>query len=462
MPNGSCWSRCRGFAPRAIACWSCLASLAWATPTLADTQSGNSTPVATETVVLKPGVLLRIAPGTVYHRGPMLSVALKEKDVARQAFAFELIRGQIDFELDPNQHPIVPVVVRGPKKTVAIAKGGLGRLVVSDSQITIAALSGRDMVTAVADKWKSISVGRSVTITTEQPQGFERALPTPPDLTTSGPIALDFGDGSKAVRIEWKPVVGAESYLVQVRRVADGSEAPIVDRQVTESLVELPSLRQGQYTARVASVDATGLQTSFSSPAQFRVVGLRLPSGTTRSENRIYLHQGERLGLVHAEGVEVTYGLNNPLFFDAPESVGLHGDRPVVVRLREKGSTQESQLVLEPLVFTTNIELGPPHAAWPRDTIVARVRFSHLDKQIPANNLSLVPSVTVNTAIVGVKWKTELGQLVAIIPRQPAPLGPWVVRVLISDERGQVLGRRTLEVADQYTDDQRAAGLELR
>lgn len=453
MPIGSRWSwRFEPYRWALLGC-SCLASMAGAAPSLADTESRGSAEIASETITLKPGVVLRVAPGTMYRRGPMISVALRERDVARQAFAFELIHGQLELELDPTEHPIVPVVVRGPRKVVAITKGGIGRIVASDSQVTIASLAGSSMVTAVSDKWKSLAVGHSLTVTKEQPRGLERELPAPPDLTTSSPIALDFGDGSKAVRLEWKPVKGAESYLVQVRRVAEASGAPLLERRVTDSVVELPSLTQGQYQAIAASVDANGLQTSYSVPAQFRVVGLRLPGGTTRSENRVYLHQGDRLGLLHAEGVEITYGLNNPLFFDAPESVGLHGDRPVVVRLREKGSTRESQLVLEPMVYSANIELGPPHATWPRDTVSAVVRFSHLDRQIPAGQLSVVPAVTVNTTPVAVKWKTVRGNLVATIPPQPAPLGPWVVRILVSDERGQILGRRTLEVTDQYASD---------
>ncbi|HMA95596.1 MAG TPA: hypothetical protein VKP30_23065, partial [Polyangiaceae bacterium] len=142
------------------------------------------------------------------------------------------------------------------------------------------------------------------------------------------------------------------------------------------------------------------------------------------------------------------YGLGNTLFLTGPQSVGLHDGQAVLVRLRERSSQLETRLRLEPLDFDLSLRIDPPRATWPGPAVVVRVVGRRGDGTPSPEVESLSASVTINAQPLKLAWQRSDGEMRARVQKPPTK-GPWVVRVAVSDRRGNVLLRDFLEVAER-------------
>ncbi len=102
-----------------------------------------------------------------------------------------------------------------------------------------------------------------------------KPLPPTPDWETSGPSTFaGVRESGGTVRGAWKPVKKAVSYRVELARNPDGSEV-VVSTDVRSSITrfEIHGLPEGDYFARVSSIDGGGFE---SRPSAARPIGVRL------------------------------------------------------------------------------------------------------------------------------------------------------------------------------------------
>ena len=117
-----------------------------------------------------------------------------------------------------------------------------------------------------------------------------------------------------------------------------------------------------------------------------------------------------------------------------------------MVRLRARGSKDELSLTLAPRTLRAEVRLGPARASWPHDRVAVSIRLTDSRGRPVADDVQAKTSVFVNVAPVQVEWKRERNLLRGLVPAGTGA-GPWVVRVEVSDDSGNVVGRDFLEIA---------------
>jgi hypothetical protein len=399
------------------------------------------------TIRLRDGTSITIAPNSRVSKLPMVTLSLGQKDAAPRVFSLELLSGTFDVEVAAEKRPSYGVLVHAPRKVGAIVKVGRATISTGRSGTTVAARSGQDMTVSVAEHWRSLRVGRSFSVTTAEPAGKQRQLLAAPTVRVDRPVVLGLGSDLTPQRLTWREIPGSQGYLLRLYRT--NAEVSELVRELrtsrAESLVE--GLTPGRYVARVAAVDSTGLESDQSSPIPLRIFEVSLPPEAFATPTAVVLPSDARIALLHAGDLEMSYGSGNAMFVAAPETVGLHDGKSVRIRFREKGSTLETQLQLEPLDIKPRILLEPSRAIWPGAPVSIRVSFRRSDGSLPPNEASFLAAVSVNARPISVKWQRSAGTMTTQVDKPPFA-GPWVVRVMVHDPRGHVLARDFLEVAE--------------
>jgi hypothetical protein len=243
----------------------------------------------------------------------------------------------------------------------------------------------------------------------------------------------------------WTPLPNAARYDVTVTRT--GKDSSLISHQiVTEAKASVDSLSAGTYSLVVSAVDKQGLVGSPSAPCALRVVGVETPEGATVSpDGAVILGRDQRVSLVSAEGVEISYG-SSSLFMGAPSQLGLaHGER-TTVRFRATGDTTETVLHLAPRGLHAAVDIGPRTAKWPLDHVTIQVDLYDTTGRPLPDESAIDATVTVNMTKVPVKWE-QSGHALRATLSPGTPPGPWVVRAEVRDRHGDLLGRDFLEVA---------------
>lgn len=419
----------------------------------ATSDSAASTPTQWTTedqslfVPLRDGTSITIGPHSTVTKHAMTQVALGIKDASPMAYSLQLNSGTIDVEVKRDRLPFHGVLVRAPRKFGAIVKTGRATITTNQTATAVAARSGIDMMVSVAEHWRGLKVGQVFSVSAEQPLGVRKPLLEPPRAIADHPIVI--GPGTRRERLRWEPVVGSTSYLVRLYQQLGTERTLAREFRSTETEVALEGLTPGRYWATVAAVDEVDFPSAFGEAVGIRIVELVLPEGASAAtDGTIHLPSHERALLRGADDLEMTYGLGNTLFLTGPQSVGLHDGKAVLVRLREKSSSEETRLRLEPLDFSLTLSIDPPRAVWPGSAVLVRVAARRGDGTPSPEVESLSVAVTINAQPVKLNWQRSDGEMRAAIEK-PATQGPWVVRVAVGDRRGNVLMRDFLEVAER-------------
>jgi hypothetical protein len=301
------------------------------------------------------------------------------------------------------------------------------------------------MFTAQKERWAPLAAGRARMFSKARPAGAERALLSAPRLADKTGLVFTDSDGPKSVAIHLWPMPRAALYQVSIVQVTDAGPKPATILTSTSSNFSTPPLPPGRYKARARAVDAHGLMSANSAPLSFRVVGMKLPAGANVQDGNVQLGRGQRVQLLGAEHLEVSYGTMAP-FLPAPSSLGLNRERATThIRLREGPNSPEVAVKLEPLGGLAKVELGPPRARWPKDRVSITIRAFHSNEEPQQDTHQLVPVVSVNIDRVHVDWVRRGNVLWGEVP-PPAGPGPWVVRVVVRNRLGDELNRDFLEV----------------
>lgn len=352
-------------------------------------------------------------------------------------------------ELDIPKHVLGkkgsrPFLIRTARGESAMLEHGHGIILAFRDAVTFAVPEGR-MFTAQKERWSPLEAGRARSFSKAWPAGDERPLVSAPRLTHKTGLVLTDSDRPISVAIHLSPMPHAALYQVSIVQVTNAGPKPVTILTSTSSNVSTPPLPPGRYKARARAVDAYGLMSGNSAPLSFCVVGMKLPVGADVLDGKVQLGRGQRVQLLGAEHLEVSYGTMSQ-FVPAPSSLRLSRDRATtLVRLREGPNRPEVTVKLEPLGGLAKVELGPPRARWPTDRVSVTIRAFDSNEEPQRDTHQLVPVVLVNINRVHIDWVRRGNVLRGEVP-PPAGRGPWVVRVLVRNRVGDELNRDFLEV----------------
>jgi hypothetical protein len=392
---------------------------------------------------LGDGVTLRLAPGTRLVQQGWLRVTLANGE-AKRAHYLELVKGRVDVEVRKQDNGPVPVVIAAPRKIVGLIRVGQAIIKADKSTIAVAALRG-DAMAASANNWRQLAPGFVRTFTAQDPEGRPRPIVAAAEPSVETRLLVALPGQSVAARATWAAVQGAVSYHVEIARLDGTSSEAFRELDTDQPETSLDHLPPGNYTLSVRAIDDVGIAGNASVPLSVRVVGIELPEGAYVAGDAVMLRRHQRVRITHAEGLELSYDRATH-FVPAPESAGLNRGRAVLVRLRERGRTDEARLKLAPSVLTTDVELGPQLARWPGDTVSLRIRVRDEARIAAGQEANIHPQVTINGDRVSPRW-TRHGALWLGTISPPSTPGPWVVRVKVFDDFGELTGRASLEVA---------------
>lgn len=395
---------------------------------------------------LRGGAVIDVAPGTEFSFDPSLRVPLgKPGEPDMLTRVVRVSRGSIDATVAAGKRDPTALMIRGPGKLSSVTRSGLTTFVAMDDRSTAACRSG-DVLVGVGNDWKPLKEGFARTLGPDSPAALPRPLAAAPTPSFDRGLAFVRGNELGHAEAHWSAVKDAAAYDVRTSRF-DENGARVVKHEVTTATsIALDALSPGAYAVAVAAVDKAGLAGTTSEPTTLRVAGLELPDGAIATEDgAIVLAKEQRVRLLGAEGLEVSYGTSR-LFAAAPSTLGLAHNQSVVARLRAPGASDETVIRLEPRGLRARVHIDPKAAVWPNDRIDVTIDLYDTGGRAVPENADLKPTVTVNLEPVKLDWQKSGRSLHATVPPS-ATHGPWVVRAEVRDARGELLGRDFVEVA---------------
>ena len=397
---------------------------------------------------LPGGAVVKFSSDAVYELSKPLQLALAKSGSEKTAVqVIKLKSGRISITIPESKArvPHTAVLVQTPRKVGAIAKGGESVVIATNERVTVAAIKG-EMLAAVGNDWRPLasgvvrSFGGGVTI--EQP------VPAPPALRVDKAMLMALG-GTASTQVRATPDKTVDHRDLIVYRVEGNNRAKLKQLDWRDESQQLPALTPGRYELQARATDRFGVESASSTAVTVRVVGAQLPEGARVVGDTILLGRSGRLKLIGAEGLESSYGRAS-LFVPAPKDVGLARGDSTLLRLRVPGTKEELGIKLEPRSLRADVDIGPKTARWPGEALQVSVKlFDHNGKPV-TEPLKTEPRVFVNVDQVEPQW-THSGNTYTTKVAPSSKAGPWVVRVEVSDDFGERVGRDFIELGGGAT-----------
>jgi hypothetical protein len=407
-------------------------------------------------VLVGPDGLLAELPGQIRVRiAPGSQVSVERKTELKltagpptTCHVLRLASGRVDFEVPERKmlSSSVVILVFGPRRTGAVSQGGSGAVVASDKKVTIANFSGK-MSSAVDDQWQPLSAGWARTIDDADRTGSSHRILAPPEIGQEDDFLLALDGSAPVARVTLKPIPAAKTYELTLVDLARESERSIRRWESTTAEFVLEGLEGGSYGLRARAIDARGLPGYPSALARLHVLHVGLPKGGAVREDQIELSPDQHILLRGTEGVFLSYGGMD--YLPAPPRISLASTKPVRVQFKLGAGDVRALLTLIPRKIRADISIRPRQAKWPEDEIDIVVRVENAGQRSVPLSCRVVKQVTINAQPVALRWTRRGMTWRASVPTQPMP-GPWVLRVEVSTEFGERLGRQALEVAPSY------------
>ncbi|MBN2192293.1 MAG: hypothetical protein JW751_05710 [Polyangiaceae bacterium] len=393
-------------------------------------------------VELRGGTRLTLAPNTEFRQLPSTEIQLIGGKT-RSAHVVILRTGALDVESGKGREPPA-VLVNGPRKFGAILVQGRMTVLATGSGTTIANRGG-SVLAGDGSRWDSLATGRVRAVDAGHPTGVERSLPPRPAWTPGSRLWVTAETETNVSGLAWTGSKEAGSYQITLWR--DGEPAPFRTMTSAGPALSRPlSLPAGCYHATVTGEDADGLTGLPSPRLGLAVVQVTLPPGAYfENATRIRLARGQSIGLVGADGLEMSYG-TVPAWVAAASRIQLSRDQVSRIRLRTKGGGATTVLELVPRRVSAAIGIGPRNATWPSVPATVDIQLVG-DRGGPAPaTIEARPRVLLGIQEIPVKWRHEEGRLHATIQPQDGP-GPWLLRVEVTDQYEIPLGQESFEIA---------------
>jgi hypothetical protein len=412
--------------------------------------NAGSAESATTTKVLAGGAVLHLAPGTRIEVVRTLKLQLGPPGSAETVTqVVKLVSGRVDIEIPLSRVPKTAVLLQAPHKASAVAKGGHSIAIADADRVTFAAVDG-DMLAASGNDWKTLASGVVRGFVGSDPTPQEHAVPGVPALNLPQPLLLALGSEAPNAHVDVGGVAQAEHYELSVWRVAEKGNELMRRVDARAAAGEISGLLPGHYEVTARAVDSSGIFGKESASRTLRVIGAELPEGARFENGTILLGQHGRVKLLGADGLEASYGASSH-FVRAPSTVGLSRGDSTLLRLREPGTTNEVKVGLEPRTLHADVNISPKTTHWPQDKINVSVRLFDARDRAVSEAVKVKATVLIDIQPVEVNWTRSGNLLSAQIPAA-AGRGPWVVRVEVSDEFGDPVGRDFLEVTGSGSD----------
>lgn len=200
----------------------------------------------------------------------------------------------------------------------------VGVEVAEDSSTTIAAYTGRAVVSSTAGQRLELSSRQAVSAAPGGDLGPRRPVPESPTLLAPASGHTVNLDNTDRVAVAWRPVPAAPSYILQVSRsrlfkygTVDLETTPRTNTQANLRII-LP----GSYFWRVAALSEGGISSEWSAARSFRAThGVRMEELVDTTPPRLEVQRATQMGnlaliqgvtepgatvTVHGEGVEVS------------------------------------------------------------------------------------------------------------------------------------------------------------
>ena len=386
---------------------------------------------------------LRLAPNSAVRLFPTPQLLALNPGPRTWTWSFALQNGRVDVDLPKTGRNAVLATMG---KLSAIVTAGQAALRVENGEATTANQEG-EVRTLLNDHWQTVPLGFQATLSKENPNATAKPGLPGPTLTFGQRMWFAASESVAMHGYRWTAVPGATRYELRLRHLPDGKivdQRSTVDTQLSEAVAPVEA---GRYSIALRSVDAHGIEGSWTPEAEVRVIGVVLPPGSYTTDQAIYLGAGQQVQFTNTDGLEMTYqGAGR--YFPAAQGAGLYRNQTTVIGFRMPGVLDSAMARLEPRALYADVRIGPQRAVWPRDSISIDVELkSKAGAEIPSF-LQVVPTVTLGLDPVDVNFTQEGNTLHAVVPPSSKP-GPWILRVDVADQYGVPLGHDFLEIADQ-------------
>jgi hypothetical protein len=430
----------RGILLVALAC--CLPSSAWAKGK-GKTADAVAPASAEGTRTLPGGAVVKFSSDAKFELTKPLQLALAPSGPEKTPVqVIKLTAGRVSITIPESKSkvPKTAVLVQAPRKVSAIAKGGESLVITGSDRVTVAAVKG-EMLAALGNDWKPLASG--VVRSFGGGTTIEQAVPAAPSLRVDKPLLMALG-GTASTQVRATPDKNVEHRNLVLYRVEGNNRAKLKQLEWRDEAQQLPALTPGRYEVQARATDRFGVESPASAPLTVRVIGAQLPEGARLVGDTILLGRTGRVKLIGAEGLESSYGRAS-LFVPAPKDVGLARGDSTFLRLRVPGTKEELGIKLEPRSLRADVAIGPKTARWPGEALVVSVKlFDHRGKPV-TDPLKTKPRVYVNVDQVEPQW-THSGNTYTTKVAPSSKAGPWVVRVEVSDDFGEQVGRDFIEL----------------
>jgi len=412
----------------------CFVAPASAAPPTAKTASSD-------TRTLPGGALLTFSKDAKYELGRPIKLELSATGHEKTPVqVLRLSAGRVSVTLPETKSPKTAVLIQGPRKVSAVAKGGQSLVIAASDRITVAAVRG-EMLAALGNDWKPLPSG--IIRSFAGGSAMEQPVPAAPKLSLEKTMLMAL-DGDASTQLRAAPSKHAASHQLALYRVDGGKRTKIIEQDFHSEAQQLPQLVPGRYEVQGRTIDGFGVESPLSEPMTLRVIGAELPEGARLLQGAIFLGRAGRVKLIGAEGLEASYGRAS-LFIPVPKDVGLARGESTLLRLREPGKKEELGIKLEPRTLKADVDIGPKTARWPGEPLLVTVKlFDHHGRPV-TDELKNKPQVFVNVGQVEPTW-THTGNTYSAKIAPVNGAGPWVVRVEVSDDFGDQAGRDFIEL----------------
>ncbi len=387
--------------------------------------------------------LLTVAPNSSLRIFPLPQLLALSPGARTWTWSFALQSGRVDVELPKTGRN---AVLAQMGKLTAIATGGHTAFRVDNNEAIASNMEG-ELRTLLNDHWQTVPLGWLSDLSKEDPNATAKAGLAGPALKGGQRMWFSPSETVAMHGFRWSTVAGAHHYDLRIRRLSDGKVIDTRSTQRAEWADLLTPVEPGKYGLTLRSVDARGIEGSWSPEAEVRVIGVVMPPGAYSTEQAIFLGVGQQVQFTNTAGLEMTY-LGAGRYFPAAQGATLYRGQTTVLGFRMPGALETATARLEPRAVYADVRIGPKRALWPRDPISIDIQLkSKTGAEIPTF-LQVVPTVTLGTDPVDVNFEQNGNVLHAVLPPSDKP-GPWVVRVDVADQYGVTLGHDFLEIAAQ-------------